>query len=313
MKKRVSALVLTLLMLIGLFPCTIYAATDAPYSLQYLKDIPNAEYKKYEELDDDDGVTNSTIEVYDILWMMLDKTAMKTTLSWDECILRFRDAFINAGFEEIELENDSGDNKGDKEYFYTLDMEHFIILGEKRSQKILNESGIVYVLHYTTLSNSEIDDTKATDTCLDNFTKVTQYTEGQFQDVRTKDWFYENVKTAYELGLVKGVSETRFNPSGTVSLAETITLAARINSIYKTGKADFTEDVVWYQPYVDYAIENSIIKAEDYRDYNKAATRAQFALILKNALPEEALPKINNIAFGTIPDVDISALYSNAV
>ena len=126
-----------------------------------------------------------------------------------------------------------------------------------------------------------------------------------------KDWFYENVKSAYEFGLVKGVSETRFNPSGTVTLAETVTLAARINSIYRTGKADFTESAVWYQPYVDYAVENSIINTEEYSDYNKAANRAQFAQIMASALDESALPAINTIE--VIPDVSINEKHGSAV
>lgn len=146
---------------------------------------------------------------------------------------------------------------------------------------------------------------------LENFTKINQYTDGQFQDVLAKDWFYENVKSAYEFGLVKGVSETRFNPSGTVTLAETVTLAARINSIYRTGKADFTESAVWYQPYVDYAVENSIINTEEYSDYNKAANRAQFAQIMANALDESALPAINTIE--VIPDVSINEKHGSAV
>ncbi|NCC88212.1 MAG: hypothetical protein EOM05_10200 [Clostridia bacterium] len=152
----------------------------------------------------------------------------------------------------------------------------------------------------------------AADSGLQNFQKIFEYTPGKFSDVKSDSWYAENVKVAYELGLVQGNSETTFNSTGNITLAETLALACRLHRIYNTGKVDFEQGVPWYQVYVDYAFEKGILSSA-FSDYSKAATRAQFALILSKALPIEALSAINNIPDDTIPDVPSSASYSKEV
>lgn len=147
---------------------------------------------------------------------------------------------------------------------------------------------------------------------LDHFQKKNQYTSAMFSDVRESDWFYENVKAVYEYGLMIGDSPTKFRPNGNVTIAETITLAARLHSIYQTGKNDFETSTPWYQVYIDYAESNGIIRTA-YQDYNRAATRAEYAVILAAAFPEQALKQINQIPDNTIPDVKISDTYGEAV
>lgn len=148
---------------------------------------------------------------------------------------------------------------------------------------------------------------------MQNFVDSNEYTVGQFSDVSSSSWYADSVAAAYRKGLVKGASETQFNPNGNMTIAEAITLAARLRSIYETGKAEFEQSDPWYQTYVDYATENGIIAEGDYSDYTKAATRAQFACIMAKALPEETLSAINYVPFGQIPDVTISETYSDAV
>ena len=87
----------------------------------------------------------------------------------------------------------------------------------------------------------------------DNFKGQDQYSEGQFSDVPSDAWYAESVKAVYEKGLIKGTSEDTFSPSGSVTLAETVALAARLHSIYYTGSADFQQTQPWYKVYVDYA------------------------------------------------------------
>ena len=145
---------------------------------------------------------------------------------------------------------------------------------------------------------------------LDNFQKTSTYTPGQFADVPAGSWYAAGVQSAYELGLMTGTGPNAFNPSGNLSVAETVVLAARLHSTYVGDNAAFTGSGDWYQPYVDYAVENGIIAAGAYSDYTAAATRAQFAAILAAALPDEALPAINSVA--SLPDVDANAPYAAA-
>lgn len=145
---------------------------------------------------------------------------------------------------------------------------------------------------------------------LSNFQKSNTYTPGQFADVPAGSWYAAGVQSAYELGLMTGTGANAFDPSGNLTLAETVVLAARLHSIYAGDGASFTGGATWYQPYVDYAIQNGIIASGAYSDYNATATRAQFASILAAALPSEALPAINTVT--ALPDVDANATYAAA-
>jgi len=133
------------------------------------------------------------------------------------------------------------------------------------------------------------------------------FASAAFADVPANAWYAPNVAMAYEMGLVKGVSETEFNPNGNVTLAETVALACRLNSAYYDLDYSFVQDSVWYQVYLDYAKEHGILTDETLEQYNVPATRLQFAVIMAAALPEEALPAINSIAVGQIPDVPSNA------
>ena len=139
-----------------------------------------------------------------------------------------------------------------------------------------------------------------------NFKTVNTYTEGQFSDVSSGAWYAEAVKSAYELGLMGGVSGGRFDPEGDVTLAQTVAMAARIHAIYETGGEDFVQGgESWYAVYVSYAKSAGIL-TQDFPDYGAGATRAQFAAIFARALPASALEEINTVADGAIADVEPS-------
>ena len=130
-----------------------------------------------------------------------------------------------------------------------------------------------------------------------------------FSDVSEGDWFYSAVKNACELDLMVGTGLGQFSPKRDFSLAETVTVAARIHAIYTTGEESFPAGTPWYQPYVTYALANGIL-TEAPADYTAKATRLQFAEMLSRALPAEALPAINTVEDGAIPNVaDNAAIY----
>lgn len=139
-----------------------------------------------------------------------------------------------------------------------------------------------------------------------NFQKTAEYAAGQFPDVAEGEWYTESVAAVYELGLMKGNADGSFNVTGSISLAETVTLAARLHSIYYTGAAEFSAGDPWYRPYADYALKNGLLSA-DCADYAAAATRSEFAAMLSRALPASALPEINTVAENQLPDVKASS------
>lgn len=124
------------------------------------------------------------------------------------------------------------------------------------------------------------------------FGTVNLYYNGLFTDVGNDDWFYLNVSTAYELGLMKGTGDGVFSPRNNMTLAEAITLAARIHKRYSTGSDTFDtyDGGNWYDPYVSYALEQGIVNT--YYDYTRPATREQFIHILAQALPKSELTDI---------------------
>lgn len=148
---------------------------------------------------------------------------------------------------------------------------------------------------------------------MSNFKNSKVYAENQFNDVSSTDWFSENVKKSYELGLVSGTSESTFSPNENITIAETITLACRLNNIYKGSQDEFESGTPWYKSYVDYAIKNQIITKNQFSSYDAEATRADFAAILEKALPDECLKKINTVDDNTIPDVKKALENSEAI
>lgn len=155
------------------------------------------------------------------------------------------------------------------------------------------------------------------------FANFRQVREGDdFSDVKDDAWYAADVRRANQLNLMNGMKNTvwflndmQFKPNDQISIAETLTLACRIHSIYRTGEENVpdVESGRWYQKYVDYAVNNGIITTGQYSDYEAQATRAQFAAILGASLPEEALPATNNVERGDIPDVPVTADYAPAV
>ncbi|MDP3386510.1 MAG: S-layer homology domain-containing protein [Eubacteriales bacterium] len=150
---------------------------------------------------------------------------------------------------------------------------------------------------------------------MSNFTKGSTYIGGLFSDIDESQWYGFNkqkvIAGAYEYGLMKGNSPSTFNPAGNVTLAEAVTMAVRVHSIYTSGIADFTQGNPWYQVYVDYAIANGIIKINDFSNYNRAATRAEMAYIFSNAMPSNEFMQQNTVV--QLPDVNNTTPYYGSI
>ena len=147
---------------------------------------------------------------------------------------------------------------------------------------------------------------------LGNFKKTAEYAEGLFSDVGGADWYAESVAAVYELGLMKGNGDGVFNAGGNVTIAESLTMAARLHRIYHGGEDDFTPSAPWYQVYADYCVENGVVPGLP-ENLSASATRAEFAAILAGALPETALRPINDIADDAVPDVKQHTPYAQEI
>ena len=148
------------------------------------------------------------------------------------------------------------------------------------------------------------------------FPRPEKYTPGRFRDVTDTDWFRTVVADAYELGLMDGVSPTEFDPQGNVTLAQAITMAARVHSIYATGAENFKTSGSdrWYQVYLDYAYDHDLIDGKMYNsNVTVDATRAQFAELFAKTMNADGLIAVNHISDHAIPDVSLSDRFGPGV
>ncbi len=148
----------------------------------------------------------------------------------------------------------------------------------------------------------------ATTACAD-FAKSKTYTDGQFTDVPAAEWYAESVKDAYEFGIMNGDSATTFNPNGTLTVAEGITIASRINETLTGTKIPAANGGEWYQVYVDYAIANGIMTADQFDSYDINIKRFEISQLLAKVAGN--LPAINSV--DKLPDVASGASYAEAV
>lgn len=125
-------------------------------------------------------------------------------------------------------------------------------------------------------------------------------------------WYdHESVTICVETGLMKG-SGGAFNPGGHITLAEVVTIAARINE--KTaGYALPTQkpDEPWYAPALAVMAHIGITVGPDPM---AVATRGDFVRILSAVTPDELLSPINTIA--TLPDTkegDVLRFYNAGI
>ena len=129
------------------------------------------------------------------------------------------------------------------------------------------------------------------------FTPIRTYTD-QFADVSAGDWYYDTVTTLYELGLTEGKG-SGFDPDGELTVAEAVTMAARLRSLYETGDSEAgpasyaTEGGSWYLPYISYLQSAGTLGQELEGAYNRPATRAEMAHVLALALPESWFEPVN--------------------
>lgn len=135
---------------------------------------------------------------------------------------------------------------------------------------------------------------------LDNFRNINSFDEKVFPDIKNDAWYSANAKKAYQVGLMNG-NEKGFDATADITIAQVITLAARLHSIYNYGAADFVQGAIWYEVFVNYCIENGIIEKGEYTDFNRAATRSEFVDILYASLPTKEFSKLNEFSF--IPDI----------
>lgn len=142
------------------------------------------------------------------------------------------------------------------------------------------------------------------------FTQVNESVE--FSDVPYEHWAHYDIGTMYQLGLMLGTGDGEFSPSGTVSVAQAVTVTMRVWELSRDGDGVLDQSGEnWYDGAVDAAMESGLLRAGQFDSYTRAATRAELAGLLAHALPAGEYKAIN--AIGELPDVDSSTPYAEEI
>ena len=127
-----------------------------------------------------------------------------------------------------------------------------------------------------------------------------------FRDVPASAWYYDAVKSAWEVQLIDGVTSTEFRPDANMTVAQAIKLASALHQMTHYGKVTLRNGAPnWYSTYVSYAIDSGLIEST-YGNYtaaqmNSPVTRAEFVHIFHAAVDD--LRGMNTVTDNVIPDV----------
>lgn len=147
-----------------------------------------------------------------------------------------------------------------------------------------------------------------------------------FDDVKETDWYYSAVKQCYETRLMNGTGKGNFSPNGTMTLAESAVIAARLGNIFDgTVLIAPGENAPWYGPAYDY-LRWKLVPGQDALTvgnalYNalsaspeRTATRQEFFDLLAAVTPSSELPVINSItALPDTNDTGVLAFYNAGI
>jgi len=118
-----------------------------------------------------------------------------------------------------------------------------------------------------------------------------------FDDVAENEWYYAPIKSAYDNGLMSGVSDTEFAPDTDITRGMFITVLYRIDGETKSD-VDYTFTDVNENDYFSNAVawgsENNIISGYSDTEFapNDNITREQMVSILKSTVAPMAMPAV---------------------
>ena len=107
--------------------------------------------------------------------------------------------------------------------------------------------------------------------------------EMTFTDVYEDDWYFDEIKYVYSLGLMNGVGNNAFDPTGTMSRGMLVTVLHRLEGSPEAGSCSFTDLTAgWYKEAVAWAAEVGIAKGVSDTKFepDEPVTREQMAVFI---------------------------------
>ena len=140
----------------------------------------------------------------------------------------------------------------------------------------------------------------------------TTKTQGKFTDLEGFDWAKDAINNLYDKGIVNGISEIAYNPSGEVKREEFVKM---IDTLYSSdSEVSSFNDVnqnEWYASYINKAVAAGIIKGMNVTTFGlgQGVTREDMAVMIVRALKLE--PDTSGVTFSD--DSEIASYAKEAV
>lgn len=114
----------------------------------------------------------------------------------------------------------------------------------------------------------------------------------QFSDVPSNAWYYNDVSKASASGIINGIGNGQFNPNGTLTHAEAMTLMAKVHAIYLYGNPNIINeyqktDDHWASGIHSYCLDHRL-PTPNVSDFDTNITRGTMARYFRNSLPSKA-------------------------
>lgn len=132
--------------------------------------------------------------------------------------------------------------------------------------------------------------------------------ETSFSDVSPDAWYAPYVTAVFEKGIMRGKGAGRFDPEGSVTRAEFVTVLSRLSGEEATGSSAPFSDVprgAWFVPYVAWAAERSLVSGYPDGTFRPDAEieRCEMAALLSRFIAKMGYP--------LIPDPDAVKSFSD--
>ena len=119
----------------------------------------------------------------------------------------------------------------------------------------------------------------------------------EFSDVQSNSWYKSYVDYAAGNGLINGTGDGYFSPDKEFTVAQCLTVAARIHSSQFGNELKENSGENWYDCYKDYCIDNKIISPQQFSgNFNRSITREETVNVLINAVKSDFISKTNNVS-----------------
>ncbi|MGI6181967.1 MAG: S-layer homology domain-containing protein [Agathobaculum sp.] len=139
-----------------------------------------------------------------------------------------------------------------------------------------------------------------------------------FEDVKTTDWFAEEVAYVVDKGMMNGITKTTFAPNATTTRGMIVTILHRLEKEPAAAEAAFTDvaDGKYYSAAIDWAAANGIVKGVSETKFapDTVITREQMAAILYRYAQYKGYDVSKTAKLDEYKDgVEVSAYATNAM